>query len=152
MTIVLLVGGTFLLLGLLVLLQNQKQLKLAVTACNWPVTVGRIIESRISYARPKMDDYDCLTFFYKYEVDGVSHISKSIDFFGHENGGPVDDMEKIVQAYPQGSEVKIYYDPSDPSVSALEPEHRVDYFRSRNMGVFLIIVGILFLSMLRQEL
>ncbi len=64
MTIVLLVGITFLLLGLFVLLWNERKRMLADMACSWPVAMAHICESRVHYARPKMDEDDYLVFFY----------------------------------------------------------------------------------------
>jgi hypothetical protein len=146
MTIALLVGCTFLLIGLFVLLWNEKKRMLADAACNWPVVIGQICESRVHYARPKMDEYDCLVFSYQYDVNGVSHTGKSIDLYEFANRATVEEMEKIVQAYPQGAQVKIHYDASDPLMSVIDPEYRSAYSRNRYLGAMLTLAGILVLG------
>ena len=146
MTIVLLVGSTFLLLGLYVLHWNEKRRTSAEIAGKWPVSLGRILESRVHYARPKKDENDCLVFYYEYDVDGISHTGRSIDLFELENRATVQEMEKIVQAYPQGAQVKIHYDRNNPSVSVIEPGNRLAYIRNRNLGAMLILSGILIAS------
>ncbi len=79
----------------------------------------------------------------------MSHTGKSIDLFGLENRMTLAELEKIVQVYPQGSQVKIHYDAKDPAVSVIEPGHRLAYFRNRNLGVFLTFAGILSLGAAR---
>jgi hypothetical protein len=146
MIIGLLVGSTFLLIGIFVLFWNEKKRMLADVACNWPVAIGRICESRVHYARPRTDESDCLVFSYEYEVDGVSHTGKSIDLFGLENRTTGEEMEEVVHAYPQGAQVKIHYDANNPSVSVIDPDHRLAYFRNRYLGAMLTFLGIVIVS------
>ena len=142
MIIGLLVGSTFLLTGLFVLFWSEKGRRLTAIAGNWPWVMGQICESRVSYARPNRDDYDCLVFSYRYHVDGASHIGKSVGLFGLESKSTIEEMEKIVQTYPKGSPVKIHYDANDPSRSVIEPENRLAYTPNRNLGALLTIAGI----------
>lgn len=141
MTIGLWVGIAFLLLGLFTLRWNERKRLLAESACNWPVANAHICESRVQYARPKMDESDCLIFSYRYEVDGVSHIGKSIDLFALEDRLTLAEMEDIARTYPQGAQVKIHYDARYPAVSVIEPGHRVAYFRNRRLGALLALAG-----------
>jgi hypothetical protein len=145
---VLMVGGMFFLLGLYVLIWNEKRLRLAQAAGDWPVAIARICESRVSYARPKTDQNDVLVFSYKYDVDGVGHFGKSIDLFELEGRISVEEMKEIVGTYPPGAQVNVHYDANNPSVSVLEPRYRVAYFRNRNFGGCIMAVGIFILGCL----
>ena len=141
MTMAVLVGVVFLLSGLATLRWNEQKRMLAQSACNWPVATAYIVESRVQYARPKMDESDCLVFLYRYDVDGVSHSGKSIDLFALESRLTREEMEDVVLAYPQGAQVKVHYDAGHPDVSVIEPGHRVAYLRNRRFGALLTLVG-----------
>ena len=151
MTIVLIVGIVFVLLGLHLLRWSRRQRKVAASAVRWPVALGHVVESHVSYARPKTDDSDLLVFLYRYEVDGVLHASRQIDLFSPEYAVGLEGAERVVKSYPQGSQVRVYYDPSNPSVSAIEPENSAAYRGYRNMGILIACAGALILTQLTND-
>jgi hypothetical protein len=139
-------GCVFALLGFFILVWNERQRSVASIASDWPVVMGQILESRVQYARPKMDEQDVLVFQYEYSVEGVSHMSRSIDLFEIEKRITVEEMEQIVRTYPLAAKVNVYYDVNDPSKSVIEPKNRIAYGRNRNLGVLLASVGVLVLG------
>lgn len=151
MTIMLIVGSVFVLLGLHLLRWSRRQRKVAASAVRWPVVLGHVVESHVSYARPKTDDSDLLVFLYRYEVDGVAHASRRIDLFSPEYATGLDSAERVVKTYPHGSQVRVYYDPSNPSVSVIEPENCTAYRGYRNMGILIAYAGALILSQLSYD-
>lgn len=140
-----LAGSTFVLIGLFVLIWNEKRRLLADRASNWPVAIGHIVESRVIRARPKTDDDDLLVFLYRYDVDGLRQVSKSIDLFQGEARMTLKEMEQIVQTYPQGAQVEVRYKADDPSVCAIEPDNRLAYVRHRYFAGLVASVGMLML-------
>ena len=148
MTIVLIVGSAFVLVGLHLLRWSRRQRRVAASAVGWPVVPGHVVESHVSYAVPKTDDSDLLMFLYRFEVDGVPHASRQIDLFSPEHAVGLERAERVVKSYPQGSQVQVYFDPSDPSVSVIEPESSAPYRAYRNLGIVMACVGALILSQL----
>ena len=95
-----------------------------------------------------MDESDSLIFAYQYQVDGVDHIGTSLDLFEIEKRISLQEMEAVIQTYPQGGQVPIHYDASAPSVSVIEPGNRLGYARNRNLGVLVMLIGLLSLGAL----
>ncbi len=143
---ILFVSSIILLFGLYLLVANENKRKLLEHVHNWPVTTGMIVESHVSYARPKMDESDGLTFCYQYHVDGVSHIGWHLDMFAMGCVATVEEMEAVATSYVPGAKVKVYYDPNNSKLSLLEPDNRVGYYRNRNFAYLIMSIGVLVLS------
>jgi hypothetical protein len=105
----------------------------------------------VRYARPKTDENDFLIFLYRYEVDEVLHASRQIDFFSPESAVGLARAEHVVNTYPQGSQISVFHDPFDPSVSAIEPGNGAAYAGYRNLGILMLCAGALVLSLLRID-
>jgi len=63
---------------------------------------------------------------YRYEAGGREHLSRSI-WADTEVSGSQDYARKLVARYPTGSQVMVYYDPQQPSRSALERAGRTHW-------------------------
>lgn len=103
------------------------------TAQRWHVTEGVVIESKViggfdAVAKPRVS--------YRYEVDGKSYTSDRISFllFGDDSHA-----EQVVAAYPQNRIVTVYYDPTNPAESVLEP-------RSSTVAILTLVAGVLCLG------
>jgi Protein of unknown function (DUF3592) len=112
-------GGTI-LLGLVALVAAMwKYLQVA----KWPQTAGTIIRSepgfevrqRFKTERPRNERVAKIA--YTFEVNGKKWHSGKILDSGHP---PEDQVERLLAAYPKDAAVMVYYNPSDPSRSALE--------------------------------
>jgi hypothetical protein len=112
-------------LGLVVLLAGLwltlKPLRIGFASRNWPDVVGKIIESgKVSAGT---DDGGEPLFnarvIYRYAVGGCEYQGSMIrtlpSVFGTEY------VQQVPELYPVGSEVIVFYDPSDPQTSILEP-------------------------------
>ena len=81
----------------------------------WPQTSGTVISSTVQVsARAGLRDEHPLV-FYAYQVAGVVYQGTRIRRSG--NGLPA---ASTVDRYPAGSAVVVYYDPTNPGLSALE--------------------------------
>jgi Protein of unknown function (DUF3592) len=144
------VGACFLLLGIYVLFWVEKRHRIANEAASWPHVEGVVVESRVTHARPHMDENDFLSFVYRYEVANVQYAGSGIDIFELGSSMSTDEMESFALAYPEGSKVDVYYDVDHPSRSAISPASRTAYKRNRNFGIFLVCVGIVLLLAARK--
>ena len=87
----------------------------------WPATDGSIEESKLTWqgirsprARPAVT--------YRYQVDGESYLGTRIEFsFARIYFTP--EAQAVLDRYPPGSPVTVYYDPANPAESTLEQRH-----------------------------
>jgi len=138
---------------------------------DWPTTQGKIIESSVEYeTRPrkpgetgssKKKDYRA-KISYRYWVDDVALTGSRIAYvkkmsFQLKADGLLDTKKSdtrsiersiarvraqgIVDRYPKGKSVSVYYKPDNPKVCVLEPGLGLQAFVAPVFGVFIIIVG-----------
>jgi uncharacterized protein DUF3592 len=124
-------------LGFVPLVIGLWHLKKCISLFSWNETEGIILESKIvpgtgakgSSARPKI--------LYEFEVNGQKHISDQVseDNF---TSGILFAIESVINRYPFGRKVKVFYNPDHPEQSVLE--------RRITLGTYLwLAVGIFFL-------
>jgi len=138
---------------------------------DWPTTQGKILESSVEYeTRPrksgetgssKKKDYRA-KISYRYWVDDVALTGSRIAYvkkmsFQLKADGLLDTKKSdtrsiersiarvraqgIVDRYPKGKSVSVYYKPDNPKVCVLEPGLGLQAFVAPVFGVFIIIVG-----------
>jgi len=112
---VLLGGG-----GLLYLLWSLIQ---GITSNGWPTTEGKILWSstRNRYGGESLPWGWRRSIAYRYQVAGVTYTSRRVYV-----GMRVFELwkgkaQELVHRYPTSAKVQVYYDPSKPSRSVLEP-------------------------------
>ena len=93
---------------------------LAIEAKNWPSADGIILDSFIFKGenhgriyKPKIT--------YKYHVNGKDFVSENLDFSGkwYKSKKKVD---LLIEQYPPGKKILVYYKEGDPKVAVLEPK------------------------------
>jgi len=102
--------------GLALLLYGSNTLYTAFSSLSWPSADGKILTSQ---ARSAGNTHRNLL-WYEYQVDGLRHLSG--DYHVGGNSTPFRDKAiQVAKRYPVGRLVKVFYNPSDPSESVLEP-------------------------------
>ena len=98
----------------------------AMESKNWPTTTGRITSSKgdlvaeDTMITPGSKVYVVVArISYEYSVDGKGYTSKTVSYLGLERMSG--EAEKLIEDYPEGREVKVYYCPSDPEKACLIP-------------------------------
>lgn len=92
---------------------------------NWLSTNGKIISSDLDAQISTDDDgYQTTTYlakvFFTYEVNGNSYESDRVNFDYGMRTSNVRKPQSVVEQYPTGSDVTVYYDPENPQQSVLE--------------------------------
>jgi hypothetical protein len=92
---------------------------------NWLSTNGKIISSDLDAQISTDDDgYQTTTYlakvFFTYEVNGNSYESDRVNFDYGMRTSNVRKPQSLVEQYPTGSDVTVYYDPENPQQSVLE--------------------------------
>ncbi len=116
---------------------------------SWPATTGRVISSKWE-DDSSCDSEGCTDSFhvhisYEYLVGGRRYEASRYRF-GWPDFGDKEDVKKIVSQYPVGGRALVYYDPEDPSVSALRPGLAQGSFILALWGLGLLAVMLWFVA------
>lgn len=91
------------------------------SAQSWPSTSGVVLSSSVQVRRSHNSSSEYPVVVYQYEVDGKSYqgqrVKASDKFISVRIMG---EARATVARYPVGARVSVYYDPNNPSESALE--------------------------------
>ena len=108
-------------------LQIRKQEMLSAT---WPTTPGKITDSEIIEVQDR-DDRGKVTKTYRVQIAYAYRLG-SLDYHGTAQKwgwtkyyGNLEGAQAVVAQYPVGRDVPVYYDPTMPATSVLEPDNRV---------------------------
>ena len=122
---------------------------------NWPSTQGTISSSYIrEQTRRDSKRHTSITYFprvlYQYKVDGRHYTSHRIEF-GGESGGMKRMAKKVVDRYPSGKKVTVYYNPQDPKYGVLEAGFTWSSLIVFLAGIVFFGVGVLFFKVYRKQ-
>lgn len=127
-------------LGVIFIIVAQSAKKKAAAAAAWPTVTGKVISVQV-HEHKHYDSEDHRTEYsyepvveYTYTVGGRQYSGSKISFGA--NRFDRNTAQKKAATYPQGASVTVFYDPSDPAKSVLEPQ-------AAGSKVFLVI-GIVF--------
>jgi hypothetical protein len=111
-------------------------------ARQWPVTDGRVIESRVVLRRVGDASKGNATapraaVRFTYAVGGRQFVSSNVSYArGIGATSPVFDPSYAV-AFPEGTPVRVAYDPADPSEAVIDASH--DPYGTLALGAVLVI-------------
>ncbi len=108
------------LAGLGLILVAVFDLRKAHRAKAWPITEGKVLDSRLR----EKNDGDGITYevaiLYEYFVNGVAHRSDVWRIRAGSSSFTKAALQTVAR-YPVGSAVPVYFDPEDPADAMLEP-------------------------------
>ena len=115
-------GFIFALIGALIFyFFGLPPLKYGWESKSWPKTSGTITRSEVnSWTKDGKSQYDA-RINYSYEVDGKKYNSTKIYSSGSYSGGNITKAKKLVDEFPVGNTVDVFYDPEVPESAALKP-------------------------------
>ena len=136
-------GGAMLTAGLL-------RFKLALDSRTWPVAAGAIVyaeeHSHTTQVEAGGGETSRVTthgapLAYRYEVEGRTYLS-NIRCFGALAGASRDWALSILERYPAGRAVPVYYNPADPDSAVLETGVSSEAFWLPGAGLAFLLFGI----------
>ena len=134
-------------IGCVILFLFGRDIIRGLSSRNWPTTEGKITQSGVDMSQSTDDEGEIKTSYgasiqYTYSVSWQELVGSRRTFTNVRTNSSRR-AEQIVERYPQGSSVTVYYTEEDPSLSVLEPG--VGWFSYVGMVLVLglIIVGIL---------
>ncbi len=92
-------------------------------AASWPSTPGTVLMSTIQLRRAGTNRHEVPMVVYSYTVGEQMYQSNRIrvgDDPRVAQAGSLSSAAHVVQRYPVGAMVQVFFDPADPSASALE--------------------------------
>lgn len=92
---------------------------------SWPSAQGTITSSGMSKRTTRDSNHRTRTTYYPkigfhYTVDGRKYAGSRIQFGTGETGGSMKWAQKVVNKYPSGKKVNVYYNPQEPNYGVLE--------------------------------
>ncbi len=142
--------------GLVLMCRDLPLLYHAYACQNWPTTTGQITSSCVEAAHK--ETIENTTFIegpytpdisYTYVVDGKKYISNRVDFKA-DSGRPQIDADVLVQDYPLGEKVDVYYQPGDPANSVLRPGVVSWLWKLPRFGFGLVVAGCVLLYIIHR--
>ncbi len=111
----------------------------AKKSADWPSVKGTLISSSIrsNIKTASSDSYEA-KILYSYTVNGKTYTGKRVCYgdFGIRTRSRA---EKIIAHYPEGKNVRVFYDPDDPKEGILEPGITRESFGFFGIGVICIL-------------
>ena len=118
--------------GLILILYGQIKLREARESIDWPVAPGTITTSKVrTHVDAEGTTYSA-DIEYMYMVDDVWHSSDVVVLGGHEYGA-----QSVVARYPEGTRVRVSYNPQEVSRAVLEPG--VESHSYQTIGIIMIL-------------
>lgn len=143
----------FISVGLFLLYHGCRAAYIGATSSYWPTVEGRVLSSKVKSEGGKNGGtvYSAEV-NYSYAVNGVSFTSGRVRFGSINTGNRVFPAQ-LVEKYPAGSSVTVYYSASDPSMAVLEPGVQTAGLLVSGIGLLFGGVGVaaIFLPTSRYE-
>lgn len=99
----------------------------------WPSVDGRVVNAYISdhidrevttiqdvKIRKEVYEYT-LHVSYEYSVDGIEYFGNNLGFKPGKKSKSLKSIERLLNQFPEGKKVEVYYDPGSPHDSILYP-------------------------------
>jgi len=94
----------------------------ATVSETWPTTTGLITNSNIQQSESDGTTMYAAKINYDFTVDNKSYSGDRITLTsGNSTTSSIREVKKELQAYPTGTNVKVYYDPELPNNAVLQP-------------------------------
>lgn len=141
-TICLILGTLFLVGGWsVVTLWGKPTLQNAKESVEWPTVKGVVTESKVSSHSGDGSTTYSANIIYRYSVNNTLIHSERVWFGDNYSTSNRSMFTKIVQKYPVGKEVTVYYKPDDEFISVLEPGPVTSSYIGNFVGWVLLAIG-----------
>ena len=134
----------FILAGAVMLFIGVRSLDRARRSVDWPPVSGVVREAAMEFdsgGEGSAGVYDA-RIRYEFDVDGTVHSGDRVSF-GDYSSSFSSHAKGIVNRYPEGKEVTVYYMPENPDVCVLEPGIKAQVWFLPVGGLVFLVVGLL---------
>lgn len=158
-TATLVIIGVFMLVGVILTLVGIFNLVKASASKRWPSTNGKVIDAKVRVSTSTDNEGSTSTSYvphieYEYRVNNAPYTSTRRTIGSGQTGyGSRNRANAIVEQYPVGKSVPVYYDPQNPKYGVLQTGFAASVFIWLLLGIgFLclpLVLGVLFSTALK---
>lgn len=119
----------------------------AKASTGWPTANGVVVASSVEQHRSNKSGSSSskLTYhaeiLYEFSVNETTYNGNRVAFGDYGSSNPAH-ARRIVNAYPQGKRVAVYFMPDDPETCLLEPGIKMQSWFLAGFGLIFLIVGL----------
>jgi hypothetical protein len=137
----LLLPWLFIALGGGALAFGVREYRLARESVTWPQVEGRILSSEVEWrsGTGKSHSRHVAVIRYEYTVNGATRTGKRDTYLSEQCG--LTDPGTLVEQFPAGATVPVYYRPSDPAITVLVPGCDNTVFILPGVGLVFLLFG-----------
>jgi hypothetical protein len=147
--------GAFILFGLVAFVAGVRDVYRAWESETWPAAEGVVRNSYVEYETDS-DHEDRGTYWaevrYEFTVDGRTRTGARVAFGGDAASSDPSSAQTIVNRYPAGAAVTVYYRPGNPDVCVLEPGLKGQAWIFPALGLLFFIIGCVMAALLPRLL
>ncbi|HYE78589.1 MAG TPA: DUF3592 domain-containing protein [bacterium] len=117
-----LIMGPFMLwCGLDASRDDRRSRRIARESPHWPVAIGIVTTSEVREVHGDGGDGFAAGLVYEYEVAGQRYSASAINAATIATAGTPEGVERILEPYPVGAQVGVFYNPARPEECVLQP-------------------------------
>jgi len=140
-TIYLIISGALWVIGGWVISMGYATVRDANASAAWPSVTGKVIAAEVQDQSDDTNSAYSPHVTYRYAVDNHFFTRDTLQF-GEDTYINIESAQRVLDGYPIGSEVTVYYDPKDPGRAALRPGTSDGSYLLLVIGIFLIVGAI----------
>lgn len=137
----------FALVGALIFYYGMIEILDARASLGWPHTSAKIISSEVEIRRSggsrRSTTYHAAV-LYEYQVNSVAYKGNNV-YYGMPSSSWTAPAQRIVNRYPKGKDVQVYYNPAKPEECVLEPGVAAATLIFPGVGLIFLGAGVLML-------
>ena len=118
----------------------------ATASKSWPAINGIIKSSRVITNRDNDGTMYSADVVYEYLVNGQKYNSSTIRFEADFKSSNSSKAYEVINRYPEGREVQVYYNPEKPELAVLEPGAFFSSYIIWLVGLLFFIIGCLLIN------
>lgn len=134
-------AAIFLVFGTIAVSVGRKDVRRSEESPRWPTATGTIVKSSIEQNRGNKYFPYQFEILYRFSVNGTFHTGNRLSFNGFETG-MVSYNASLVNRYPRGASVLVYYCPENPDECILVPGGSVGTCFIETLGWIFLAIGI----------
>jgi hypothetical protein len=131
----------FILIGALVSFIGIRNFVQTSESVNWPIAQGIIRTSSVEYHSSNKGGTYHAHIFYNYNLNGATYSGDRVAYGDYGSSNP-SHAQEIVNRYPAGKNVTIYYMPNEPEECLLEPGIKPQTWLVPGFGIVFFSTGI----------
>jgi len=134
------IGLLLFIIGAVLFYNGTNLIYKANASLKWPSVDGQVRSSSVQTNHKGDSPTYIPDVGYSYLVNKDSYFNTRL-VYGNRNSGRIKDVQKVIDQYPVGRTVKVYYNPSNPSESVIEPGEIRNTWDGMALALMVLSIG-----------